>query len=116
MTSSIAAQTSKIGLIVLTEQDLTAHTINQMLPHFDRVLKSYALFQFIFVGLATLEAVLLVLFFPFLYKSSLIAFGLALFILTLFLFMVGRQYLVTQKAYQLEELEDEVPASVKGLL
>lgn len=105
MTSSIAAQTSKTGSTSSTDQDLTAHTIHQILPHFDRALKSYALFQLFFVSLASAEAVLLILFFPFLYKSSLIAFGLAFFILTLFLFMVGRQYLMTQKVYQLEDLK-----------
>ena len=77
-----------------------------MLP-FDRYIKSYVLYQGLFLVLLASEPVLLLLFFSFLTQSAFFALGLALFFFTLFSFFVFRVYYQAVKPEQFERFINE---------
>jgi tetratricopeptide (TPR) repeat protein len=78
------------------------------LPEFDRMLRRYVYFNLFFVTLSVIEFALIVIFFPFLMNSSLLAFGLALFFFTLFSFWIFRMYHQTAKEMKFAEIKERV--------
>lgn len=73
---------------------------------FDRYIKSYALYQGLFLIALSIELLLLLLFFSFLTKSAFFALGLALFFFTLFSFFVFRVYYQASSGVQFESFID----------
>lgn len=71
---------------------------------FNRLLRTYVLFNFIFLFIALAELFSFFAFFAFLSQSSLLAFTLAIFFLTLFSYFVVRLYLQTKKPEKLMDL------------
>lgn len=59
-------------------------SIQQVLPRFDKIAKSYVLFNMTYLVLGVIEATLFIIFFSSLVQSALLAFCLALIFLTIF--------------------------------
>ncbi len=93
-------------------QDCFASTLIQ----FERTIKSYVRFSFLFFTLLFAEVFLFILFFPFLIQSSIIAISLAVIVLTVFTYLILRLYFYTQKNEQLVELRDRFLQSCKKTL
>ena len=90
--------------------------INHILPQFDRLAKSYVLFNLTYLSLGIVEGVLFALFFTSLAQSSFLAFSLAVIFLTVFSYFVLRLYLQTQKTEKLIELQEKFLKSCKILI
>jgi tetratricopeptide (TPR) repeat protein len=90
--------------------------IYHILPQFDRIAKSYVLFNLSYLVLGITEGVLFFLFFTSLAQSAFLAFGLAVIFLTIFSYFVLRLYLQTQKTEQLIDLQERFLKSCKILI
>lgn len=86
-----------------------------LLPRFNRLVRTYVLLNAALFTAMFVELVLLLLFFTFLAKSALLAFGLALFFLTVFSYFMLRLYYQTAKPQQLQEIVDQFVANYKTL-
>lgn len=87
----------------------TMHEVStSFLPEFDQMLRRYVFFNLLFVAVSVIEFTLIVIFFPFLMNSSLLAFGLALFFFTIFSFWMFRMYHQTAKEMKFKEIKDRV--------
>ena len=87
-----------------------------ILPQFDRLIRSYVLFNLFFIGACALEIILLLIFFTFLFQSSLLAFGLALVFLTFFSYFIFRVYFQATKPENLDGLKSQFINNFKTLL
>lgn len=74
---------------------------------FNKQIRSYVLFNFCFLAIATLEIALFLSFFALMSHSTVLAFTLAIFFLTLFSYFVLRLYFQTKKPEVLLELCEE---------
>ena len=90
--------------------------INPILPQFDKILRSYVLFNLIFLSLGFLEFILLIVFFTFLTQSAILAFSLAVVFLTFFSYFILKLYYQAQKPEQLYELKERYIRACKGVL
>lgn len=87
--------------------------IDKSISQFDRIIKKYVYFSLVFLFSITIEICSLVFFLPFLVKSSLLAFSLALIFLTSFSYLIVRLYLKTKKPEQLLEVKDDFINALK---
>jgi len=92
------------------------HLIESILPQFEKNMKSFVTFNVAYLTLGSLEIVLLVIFFAFLAKSSILAFSLAFVFLTFFSYFILRVYYQSKKPEQLVEIRDKFIRSCKALL
>jgi len=86
--------------------DLTQVVVDATLGPFNRVIKSYVMFNFLFLVLATAELLVLTVFFTRLSDSAVIALTLALFFLTVFTYFILRIYLISKKPMQFRRIRD----------
>lgn len=75
-----------------------------LLPRFDRMVRTYVFLNTALFSAMAVELILLLFFFTFLAKSALLAFGLALFFLTIFSYFILRLYYQTAKPEELKEI------------
>jgi tetratricopeptide (TPR) repeat protein len=97
-------------------EDSLKRIVQPVLPQFDHIVRSYALLNMLFFGAIAIEGVSLLLFFPFLAKSALLAFGLALLFLTVFAYYMTRLYYQSAKPEQLLDLRSHFLNSFKTVL
>src|ERR1700722_3653256 len=71
--------------------------VSSILPQFEGILKSYLLFNVLFLSMGFLELILFISFFLFLAKSFILAISLALVFLTFFSYFILRVYFQTKK-------------------
>lgn len=90
--------------------------IAPILPQFDKMIQSYALFNLLFLVIGCVELTLLVIFFAFLAKSAILAFSLAVVFLTFFSYFILRLYFQTQKPIQFQELRKQYIDSCKSVM
>lgn len=89
------------------------HLIEPALYRFDRILQTYMAFNLVFLTIGCVEFSLLLFFFTFLIKSSILAFSLGIAFLTTFSYFILRLYFQTKKPEQFEELVEEYVRSCK---
>lgn len=89
--------------------------IDPIVPQFERTMKSYVIFNMIFLCLGTLELFLMLTFFTFLAKSAVLAFSLAVVFLTFFSYFILRVYYLTKKPEQYKDFKDRYIHACKGL-
>lgn len=99
-----------------TQDNPIHHIISPILPQFDRVVQSYAIFNLLFLTIGCVEFGFLLIFFTFLAKSALLAFSLAVVFLTFFSYFILRLYLQTQKPAQFQELKERFLTACKGVM
>ena len=87
-----------------------------VLPQFDHIVRSYVILNMLFFSAIALEVICLLVFFTFLAKSALLAFGLALLFLTVFAYYITRLYYQSAKPEQLNELRNHFLSSFKTVL
>jgi tetratricopeptide (TPR) repeat protein len=90
--------------------------IEPVLLQFERMMKSYVIFNIIFLSLGLLQSILLITLFTFLAESSILAFSLALIFLTFFSYFILRLYFQTKKPEQLKELKERYIKTCKAFL
>lgn len=90
--------------------------IGSLLPRLDKVVKSYVLFNILFLFLLTLEIFFLCGFFGLLVQSSLVAVGLSLIFLTVFAYFILKIYLLAKKPEQFEDFVDRYTRGAESLL
>ncbi|HEY4831463.1 MAG TPA: tetratricopeptide repeat protein [Waddliaceae bacterium] len=101
----------QINSIFFNEQINRA--IDLSISQFDRTIKKYVYFSLLFLFSIIAELCFLIFFLPFLVKSSLLAFSLALIFLTSFSYLIIRLYLKTKKPEQLLEVKEKFIDSFK---
>lgn len=79
---------------------------------FDRKIVLFVRLNILFIVAILLELALLVLFIPFFVKSALLAFIVALFLLTVFSYLILRQYLESQKLSYFETMMEGLPETL----
>ena len=94
----ISAIASDSAITREDRNDLTQVVVDATLGPFNRVIKSYVAFNFLFLFLGTAELLALTVFFSRLSDSAVVALTLALFFLTLFTYFILRIYLLFEKA------------------
>jgi tetratricopeptide (TPR) repeat protein len=90
--------------------------IEPILPQFDKMARTYILFNVAFLTAGFLESILLVLFFTLLTQSAILAFSLAIVFLTFFSYFILRLYFQTQKREQFQELTEKYLRASKAVL
>lgn len=90
--------------------------ISSVLPLFDKTVKNYTRFTFIYSTLFFTEVILLLLFSPVTIKSSLFAFSLAGLFLTLFSFFVLKIYFHAKKGERQQQFVDIYCRGCKRLI
>lgn len=116
MTSTRAENDIDFGSDTLFYNDQMNKIINHNLPQFDRIAKSYVLFNMTYLTIGIIEWLLFVIFFTSLAHSAFLAFGLAAIFLTVFSYFVLRIYLQTKKAEQMQDLLDRFLKSCRILI
>lgn len=91
-------------------------TVLSILPRFDRLVKSYQLFNLTFILLALTEMTALVIFFTFFIQSSLITFGIASIFLTFFSYFILKIYLQAKKPEHFEDFKERYARGCKNIL
>lgn len=86
-----------------------------LLPRFDRLIRTYVVLNTALFLAMGVEVVLLLVFFTFLAKSALLAFGLALFFLTVFSFFILRLYYQTAKPEELKQIVNQFIENYKTI-
>ena len=89
--------------------------IDPILPQFERMMKSYVMFNMVFLSLGTIEFLLMVTFFTFLAQSAVLALSLALVFLTFFSYFILKVYYQTKKPEQYHEIIHRYLLACKGL-
>lgn len=92
------------------------HVVAPILPQFDRMIQTYAIFNLLFLTFGFIEFTLLVIFFTFLAKSAILAFSLAIVFLTFFSYFILRLYYQTQKPGQFQDLKERYLRACKGVM
>lgn len=90
--------------------------INDTSEQFERMIKSFSLFNIVFLGIAFSEFFLLVMFFTFLAQSALLAFTLAIVFLTFFSYFILKMYIEAQKPLKFESLRKQYAEESKKAL
>lgn len=91
-------------------------TVLSILPPFDRLVKSYQIFNLIFILLAITEVAALIIFFTFFIESFLIAFGLATIFLTFFSYFTLKIYMQAKKPEQFEDFKERYARGCKNII
>ena len=89
---------------------------NPMILKVNKIITTYIFFHLIFLIIAGIEIALFLSFFSLLGQSTVLAFALAIFFLTLFSYSVIRLYFQTKKPEELAELCEEYFTKCKELL
>ncbi len=79
--------------------------VQQILIRFDKIIRSYLMFNVSFWIVLMVQVILLAVFLPVLLKSALMALALALFVLTIFAYLVIREFVASQKILKIENLK-----------
>lgn len=100
---------------------LHSHTSNDQImtryaQRFDKLMKSYVVFNLLFWALAAIEILLFVGFFTIIAQSAIMAFSLAMIFLTFFSYFILRIYHQAHKPEQLNDLKDDFLEAYKTLL
>ena len=111
----ISASLSESAEIRDARDDLTQVVVDATLGPFNRVIKSYVAFNFLFIALGTIELLTLTFFFTQLSDSALLALTLAFFFLTVFTYLVLRIYLLSKKPVQFLRIRDSFVAMCREL-
>ncbi len=90
--------------------------VQKILPQFDKIIRSHLFFNLFFWFLFILQAILIVIFLPVLLKSALMAIMIAVFVLTLFAYLVIREYLNAKKSEKFEILTHNFIEACKGIM
>lgn len=90
--------------------------IHPIIPQFEQMMKSYVIFNMVFLSLGAIEFVLMVSFFAFLAQSAILAFSLALLFLTFFSYFILKVYYQTKKPGQYAEIIQRYLQSCKKTL
>lgn len=90
--------------------------IHPIIPRFERLMKSYALFKLFFLLFISVEIVLILAFFTFISHSAILAISLALFFLTLFSYFILNVYYQTKKPEQYIDLKNQFIDACKSLI
>lgn len=91
-------------------------TISSIIPLFDKIVKGYVNFYTGFCIVFAIEILLLLIFLPFVMKSSLFAFSLAGIFLTIFSFFILRIYFQAKKTEQEAEFVQSYSRGCKSLI
>jgi tetratricopeptide (TPR) repeat protein len=91
-------------------------TISSILPLFDKIIKSYIRFYVAFCIVFAIEILLLLIFLPFVMKSSLFSFSLAGIFLTIFSFFILKIYFQAKKTEQEEEFLQSYSRGCQSLI
>ncbi|MGM0439721.1 MAG: tetratricopeptide repeat protein [Chlamydiota bacterium] len=86
------------------------------LDRFDQIVRSYVIFNIIFLGAALLELLLFIIFATTLVKSSLLAMSLATLFVTVSAYFIMRLYLQTRKPEQLIALRNQYIDACKKVI
>lgn len=116
MTTSHAEMEEFLRYDKLSYNEQMNKIIQPILPKFDRIIKSFVLFNMIFAIIGFIEVTFLLFFFTFLTASSLLAFGFALIFLTFFGYFIFRIYFQATKPVKLQEIKNRFVGSCKALL
>lgn len=116
MTTALRSEEAISSAKPLGRDYLIQGVVSPLLPQFDRLVQSYALFNLIFISVGFIEFTLLVIFFTFLAKSAILALSLAVVFLTFFSYFILRLYFQTQKPVQFRELKDRYLQACKGVM
>lgn len=101
--------------VVFFNQQLS-HVIGPIIPQIARLFRSDVLFNFLFLAIGIIELVAFLFFLPFLMESSITAFGLALFFLTLFSYYILRVYFRSKRPEEIYFLVGRFTAACQVLL
>lgn len=115
MTSSRIEGESYFQTNNLLYNDPINKIVDPIIPQFERMMKSYVIFNMIFLSLAVFEILFMLTFFTFLAKSAVLAVTLAIVFLTFFSYFILRVYYQTKKPEQLKEIKDRYINACKSL-
>lgn len=91
-------------------------TVLSILPSFDKLVKSYQIFNIVFILIGIAELSALLFFFTFFIESSLMAFGLATIFLTFFSYFILKIYLQAKKPEQFEDFKERYARGCKNII
>lgn len=92
------------------------HLFEPSIQKLDRLITAYTFFHLIFLVIAGIEIAFFIAFFSWLGKSSVLAFTLSIFFLTLFSYLVIRLYFQTKKPELLAGISETYIKSYKDIL
>ncbi len=110
------ASTSSIPLDKNTYHERISRLWLPTLKRFNRIIKAYILFNFCFLLIGSFEIVFFLSMIPLLGKSTVLAFSLAAFFLTLFSYGVVRLYFQAKKPELVAELCEQYLAKCKEMI
>lgn len=116
MTSSKLEGESCFQLNNLLYNDHINNIIDPILPQFERMMRSYVIFNMLFLSLGTIEFLLMISFFTFLTQSAILAISLALVFLTFFSYFILKVYYQTKRPEQYKEIVQRYLLACKSLL
>lgn len=116
MSSSRIEGESYFQLNNLLYNDHINKIIDPILPQFERMMKSYVIFNMVFLSLGTIEFLLMLSFFTFLTQSAVLAISLAFVFLTFFSYFILKVYYQTKKPEQYKEIIQRYLLACKSLL
>ncbi len=116
MTSSRVEGENYFHLNDLVYNEPINKIIDPLLPQFERMMKSYVLFNMIFLSIGTVEFLLFISFFTFLTQSAILAISLALLFLTFFSYFILKVYYQTKKPEQYKDIIQRYLLACKNVL
>ncbi len=90
--------------------------VEPILLQFDKIVRSYAIFNLFFLTIGFIESIFLIIFFAMLAKSSILALSLAFVFLTFFSYFILRIYFQTKKPEQFKEIKSRYLDGCKSFL
>lgn len=97
-------------------RDQTERAIELTLTQVDSAIRSYGIFNLLFIGLLVLEITLFALFFTLLLQASVVAISLSAMVLTLFTYFTLRIYFQTRKPLLFDRITKDYLRSCQELL
>lgn len=116
MTSSRIEGENYFQLNNLLYNDHITKIIDPILPQFERMMKSYVIFNMIFLSIGAIEFLLMISFFTFLTQSAILAISLAIVFLTFFSYFILKVYYQTKKPEQYQDILQRYILACKTLL
>lgn len=95
------------------EENQIEDLFNSIISYFISFIRSYSIFNMVFLGLCGVEVFLFLIFFNLLSKSSLVAITLATILVTSFTYFILRIYFQEKKPYKLTKLTAQFTHNVK---
>jgi hypothetical protein len=115
----MSSQTEQADLKAHDKQRNHSQVLRLFAPtmqRFDKLMTSYTFFNIFFLILAGLEVALFLSFFTWLGQSTVLAFALALFFLTIFSYAIIRLYFQAKKPEQLAQIAEEFITQCKEIV